>query len=233
MTAFTLKIIALSAMLIDHIGVAFPETVPFWFRAVGRLAFPIFVYLLAEGFRHTRSKEKLLMRLLVFAAISEIPYDIVMGNTINFAADTNIFYTLFLGGVAIWLYERLKTRYGWQTLAVLAAILPTVMVAESLTVDFGGFGVLLLFAMYAIIPKIPRLIVMSVLVLPQFMMLIMAYTLGMKIRWEYLLLIPFALVTVPLVALYDGERGKKIKWLFYVVYPAHLAVLAVIAAMIN
>ena len=233
MTTFTLKMIALSAMFIDHIGVAFPEAAPFWFRAIGRLAFPIFAYLLAEGFRHTRSKEKLLMRLFIFAVVSEIPYDLVMDNTINFAANTNIFYTLFLGGVAIWLYERLRTRYGWQTLAVLAAILPTVMVAESITVDFGSFGVLLLFAMYAIVPKIPRLIVMSVLVLPQLMMLALAYTLGMKLRWEYLLMIPFALATVPLIALYNGERGKQMKWLFYVAYPAHLAVLAVILYCFN
>ena len=135
--------------------------------------------------------------------------------------------------MAIWLYERVKIRYGWQTLAVLATILPTVMVAESISVDFGGFGVLLLFAMYAIIPKIPRLIVMSVLVLPQFMMLAMAYTLGMKLRWEYLLMIPFALITMPLIALHNGERGRQMKWLFYVAYPAHLVVLAVVAVMIN
>ena len=116
MTAFTLKIIALFAMLIDHIAVAFPDTFPLWFRAVGRLAWPIFAYFLAEGFRHTKAREKFLMRLLAFAVISEIPYDLVMGNAVNFAANTNIFYTLFLGGMAICLYERLKewrdTSYG-------------------------------------------------------------------------------------------------------------------------
>jgi len=232
MTAFNLKIIALSAMFIDHIGVAFPEAAPFWFRAVGRLAFPIFVYLLAEGFRHTRSKEKLLMRLLVFAAISEIPYDLVMGNTINFAANANIFYTLFLGGVAIWLCERLRTRYGWQTLAVLAAILPTVMVAESLSVDFGGLGVLFIFAMYAIKPKAARLIAFGAFALSQFIPLVMAHSLGIAIPTEYLIMIPFALATVPLVAFYNCERGIKTqwaKWLFYVAYPAHLAVLAIVA----
>jgi len=227
MTAFNLKIIALSAMLIDHIGVAFPEAAPFWFRAVGRLAFPIFAYLLAEGFRHTRSKEKLLMRLLVFAAISEIPFDLVMGNPINFAANTNIFYTLFLGGVAIWLYERLKTRHGWQTLAVLVAILPTVMTAERLSVDFGSMGVLFIFAMHIVVLKVPRLIVIGAFALSQFIPLVMAYSLGIEIRWEYLLMIPFALATVPLIALYNGERGKQMKWLFYVAYPAHLAVLAI------
>ena len=232
MTAFTLKIIALSAMFIDHVGVVFPDAAPFWFRAVGRLAFPIFVYLLSEGFRHTAAREKYLMRLLVFAAISEIPYDLVMGNTINFAANTNIFYTLFLGGVAIWLYERLKARYGWQTLAVLAATLPTVIVAESLSVDFGGLGVLFIFAMYAIRPKVARLIAFGAFALSQFIPLVMAHSLGIAIPTEYLLMIPFALATVPLVAFYNGERGTKTqwaKWLFYVAYPAHLAVLAIIA----
>jgi len=215
-------------MFIDHIGVTFLDTVPFWFRAVGRLAFPIFVYLLAEGFRHTRSKEKLLMRLLVFAAISEIPYDLVMGNTINFAANTNIFYTLFLGGVTIWLYERLRTRYGWQTFAVLTVILPAMMVAEIIIVDFGGLGVLFIFAMYAIKTKVVRLIAFGVLAISQFIPLVVAHSLGILISTEYLLMIVFALATVPLIALYNGERGRQMKWLFYVAYPAHLVVLAVV-----
>ena len=110
MTAFTLKTISLTAMVTDHATVAFPDVFPLWFRAVGRLAMPIFVYLLAEGFRHTKAREKFLVRLLVFALISEIPYDLVMGNAVNFAANTNIFYTLFLGGMAICLHERLKER---------------------------------------------------------------------------------------------------------------------------
>ena len=86
MSAFVLKIIALAAMFTDHLYIVFPDVFPFWFRGVGRLAFPIFVYLLADGFRHTKKPERFLMRLLAFAFIAEIPYDIAFGNQINFIA---------------------------------------------------------------------------------------------------------------------------------------------------
>ena len=233
MTAFTLKIIALVSMLIDHMAVVFPDTFPFWFRGIGRLAWPIFAYLLADGFRHTKSPEKFLMRLLAFAVISEIPYDLAMGNTINFVANTNIFYTLFLGGMAIRWYERMKTWYDWQTVAALGALLPTALSAELLTADYGGMGVFFIFAMYAIKPQRLRLAAMCGFALFQFIPLIPAHILGVDIRFEYLLAIPFALATVPLVAMYSGNRGIRAKWSFYVAYPAHLAVLAVIATILN
>ena len=233
MTAFTLKIIALTAMLIDHLCIVFPDIFPFWFRGVGRLAYPIFVFLLAESFRHTKAREKFLMRLLIFAVISEIPYDLALGNDINFIANTNIFYTLFLGGMAVCLYEKFKERRGWQTMAVIAAILPTAILAEILTVDYGGMGVLFIFAMYVIEPKILRLTALCGFALSQFLPLVVAYNLGIEIPTEYLLMIPFAVATVPLIAMYNGERGLKAKWLFYLAYPVHLAVLAVIAMIIN
>jgi len=234
MTAFTLKIIALVSMVIDHLAMAFPAYFPIVLRAVGRLAWPIFAFLVAEGFRHTKSQEKFLMRLFMFALISEIPYDLVMGNEINFIANTNIFYTLFLGGFAIFLFEKLKTRYTMQTMAVIGAIFPAVLLAEFLTVDFGSMGVLFVFAMYVIQPKKIRLAAMSGFALAQFIPLAMAVSLGFEIRPAYLLMIPFALATVPLVAFYNGKRGlnaKWTKWLFYCAYPAHLAVLAVISLL--
>jgi len=233
MTAFTLKIIALTAMLADHLYVAFPDVFPFWFRGIGRLAYPIFVFLLAEGFRHTKSPEKFLMRLLAFAVISEIPYDLVMRNDISFFANTNIFYTLFLGGMAICLCERLKERRGWQTMAVIAAIFPTAMLAEFLTADYGGMGVLFIFIMYAIRPKTPRLVAFGIFALSQFIALVYVYSMGIKIPPKYVLMMVFALASIPLVFMYNGERGKKAKWLFYWAYPVHLTALAVIAVIVN
>jgi len=233
MTAFTLKTIAIISMLIDHIAVVFPDTFPFWFRGVGRIAWPIFAYLLADSFRHTKSQDKFLMRLLAFALISEIPYDLAMGNTINFAANTNIFYTLFFGGTAILLYERFKVKYSWQTAAIIGALFPTALLAEMLTADYGGMGVLFIFTMYAIKHKPLRLAAMGGFTLFQFLPLILAHIVGIDIRFEYLLAIPFAIATVPLVAMYNGKRGIQAKWLFYWVYPVHLIMLAVIAIMLG
>jgi len=205
MTAFTLKIIALASMIIDHLAVVFPDIFPFWFRGIGRLAWPIFAFLLAEGFQHTKSREKFVMRLLAFALISEFPYDIAMGNNINFLSNTNIFYTLFLGGMAICLYERMKKKYEWKTAAVIGSVFPTAVFAELLTVDYGGIGVLFIFAVYAIKYQRLRIAAVSAFALSQLIPLVPAHFLGIDIKFEYLLMIPLALAAVPLIAIYSHE----------------------------
>ena len=233
MTAFVLKVIALASMILDHLAVVFPDYFPFWLRGIGRLAWPIFAFLLAEGFKHTKSPEKFLLRLLAFALISEVPYDLAMGNDISFIADTNIFYTLFLGGMAICQCEKMKKWRGVSTMATLGALLPAALLAEILTAEYGGMGVLLIFAAYAIKPKGLRIAVMSVFALSQFIPLVPAHFLSIEIRLEYWLMVPFTLAAMLLIANYNGKRGTPVKWLFYLAYPAHLVVLAAIAAIVS
>ena len=204
MTAFTLKIIALASMLIDHVGVFGG---PDFFRLIGRLAFPIFVYLLAEGFRHTKSPEQFLARLLAFAVISEIPFDIAFNERIDFFADTNIFYTLFLGGAAITVYRAMKKFHGEEIVAVFAA-LGFAWLAEIFGADYGAFGVAFIFLMYVTPTKL-RLATMAI----------------MCILGNSGVFILAALASVLPVAFYNGNRGLKLKWLFYTAYPVHLLVL--------
>jgi len=154
MNALALKIIALTAMIIDHMGATFPETFGLWFRVVGRLAFPIYVFLIAEGFFHTKNPAKFLLRLFVFAIISEPFFDIAIKGAaiadINFLADTNIFYTLFLGGAAIVAYQLLRDKISFLAFAPLALFM---WLAHALTSDYGAYGVLFIFAMYWISKK--------------------------------------------------------------------------------
>jgi hypothetical protein len=247
MTAFTLKTIALVAMLLDHLAVVFPCYFPIEFRAVGRLAFPIFAYLLAESFRHTKASEKFLLRLFVFAIISQIPYRLALTwasqqnnipwtQAISFTADTNIFYTLFLGGAAIVVYQRLKSK-GKNLTAYVRAVFPTAVIAELLFADYGGMGVLFVFCMYAITEKKERLAAMAFFALSQFfpvMLLLMGFDFDFhfKIEAVHFLMMGFALSTVGMVALYNGKRGYSAKWLFYAAYPIHLVVLTIAAILI-
>lgn len=274
MTSFKLKIIALVTMFIDHMGAVVPEAFGFapvgvnLFRVIGRVSFPIFVYLIAEGFRHTKSPAKFLIRLGIFALISEIPFDMAINGNVNFFANTNIFYTLFFGGAAIESYRRTRafllrkmglsatvettpahsqlyhnsrdfpSTKGWNErvgviLSSVVAIFPVplfMLLAEDLTADYGALGVAFIFAMYAIKPICPRLVVMAF-----FCILLGSTTI------EWLLIVPIAyipplelailpatLIPVMLTAFYNGERGIKIKWLFYIVYPVHLFILAMI-----
>ena len=245
LTAFKLKLIALASMFIDHIGAVFPEYFGLEFRVIGRLAFPIFVYLLAEGFRHTSNPHRFLVRLGVFAIISEPFFDLALRanlqaaeyinmrflwDNIDFFANTNIFYTLFLGGVSICAIEHLKQSekppYSFKSLIALVCVGAPFFVAEALTTDYAAYGVAFILLMYVITDKKLRLAVMAVMCvwqhgdILQFIVEGHAGLLGL-----YNLMIPATLVTVLLAAFYNGKRGPGFKMMFYVAYPAHLAVL--------
>ena len=244
MTAFILKIIALTTMIIDHTGAAFPHYFGLEFRVIGRVAFPIFVFLLAEGFRHTRSPYKFLMRLGIFAIISEPFFDLALRvnwqdveyanmqfllENINFLANTNIFYTLFLGGVAICGY---KYRHNLNIALTLTLIIAPFFLAEVLTTDYASYGVMFILAMYAITNKNIRLAVMSVMCVWQhsWMLEIILQGHADLLSFLHIMMIPATLVPVLLVAFYNGKRGPDFKMFFYAAYPAHLAVLFITAA---
>lgn len=259
MTAFHLKIIAVIAMIIDHTEVVFPGTFGTWGRVVGRIAFPIFVYLIAEGFRHTKSPWKFLLRLFVFAIISEPFFDVAIRGAefptgVDFLNNTNIFYTLFLGGLIICIYDYVKGTFqptvGKYLDRILAAspIIWFMWLAEAdLTTDYGGYGVLFIFLMYVIKPVKLRIAFMFVLCLWQF-----RYTIINLVEYfmqdgtwlaplPFIMMIPAAWVAVLLVGFYNGKHGPKfltegsrwvrfsVKWGFYAFYPLHLMVLSIIA----
>ncbi|MCL1808685.1 MAG: conjugal transfer protein TraX [Clostridiales bacterium] len=243
MTAFTLKIIATASMLTDHVGVVFD--VPAVFRGIGRIAFPIYAFMIAQGCVHTKNINRYLARLGIFAIISEIPYDMVFSGknaAIDFYADvsflnsTNIFYTLFLGVACIALYEKLNTlripqvfpgkgengevAVG-QRLFSLIAVLPPALAAYALDVDYGVFGVCWIFALYLAGPgnKITRGLVLAAG--------------AVCLYWYSIFYLSFAIVPVVCVSLYNGKQGPKAKWAFYAFYPVHLAALALAYSALN
>jgi len=257
MSAFILKIIALTAMVFDHVNAVFPDHTPFEFRLIGRLTFPIFVYLIAEGFNHTRNPKKFLLRLLAFALISEAPYDWTINRAANilngyspwhvdFLNGTNIFYTLLLGGVAIFIFQYINGLFSQSpdspsendkityltTIAIAAApVLALMWLAEFLGTDYGGYGVLFIVLMYVIKSKGLKLTVFAIMNVLQHRWIIEWLREGHSFAGMFLwiMMIPATLLTVPLIIFYNGKRGPSLKWLFYAAYPAHLAILAVLA----
>jgi hypothetical protein len=118
MDAFAIKIFASICMAIDHVGAVFPMfTYPF-FRWIGRIAMPIYVYLIAEGCMHTKDINRYMLRLGVFALLSEIPFDLAFWQDyhiakeqplyINFLSTANVYYTLFFGVACINIHEKAK-----------------------------------------------------------------------------------------------------------------------------
>ena len=237
LTAFHLKTIAIITMLLDHMQVVFPEVFSPWLRVAGRLAFPLFAFLLAEGFRHTRSRGKFLVRLAVFAVVSEPFFDMAFNDAsgllgVDFLNDTNIFYTLFLGGAAITAYDYIKNRWHNTVSAVFAFVLCCVL-AAFVGADYGELGVIFIFGLY-VVREEWRLKAMFFLCLslwlPLFMHLMQGYPLQYP-SWRMAMVMATCL-SVLLVAKYNKKRGldnPRIKWAFYLFYPAHLAGLVGLA----
>lgn len=215
MTTFAIKIIAISAMLIDHAGAVFDLHI--MTRIIGRAAFPLFVYLIACGCRHTKSLEKYLLRLGAFAIISEIPFDLAFNERIDFFNDTNIFYTLWLGVACVYVYRELqKVR---NIPALLVSVLPVyaaMMAADWVSSDFGPMGVLFIF-LTAISNGHKHL---QLGIMSGFMFLLYFANINMMIA---------AFAAVIIAALANGERGPPVKWFFYLIYPGHLLILALLA----
>ena len=213
----TLKCIALVTMIIDHIGVVLLKNsrvvllhTPWGalqlytvMRKIGRLAFPIYCFLLVEGFLHTHDRKKYGLNLLLFALISEIPWNLEHTGTIRYASQ-NMFFTLFLGYMGLCCLEYFREKPREQ----LASLLFLALIALNLKADYGmiGYGFILL--MYVLRE---RRILQAVL-----------GTCFESGGWAA------GLAFIP-INLYNGKRGfirgKFLKFAFYAAYPLHILVL--------
>ena len=213
-----LKIIAMISMVLDHVGdLFFPGAT--WLRAAGRLAMPLFAFCIAEGYAHTRDRRKYLLRMGVFALISEIPFDLAFESRIGLTHQ-NIMLTFFLSILALMLYDRIRGGKaaegeripGWKTALGVFAVVAIAALALLLKADYTVFAVISVFLFYALRQKHPLLrsgVGVGFLALTR--------TVGYYSAT--------GLSVLPLV-LYNGKKGKGLKWLFYLFYPGHLLLLA-------
>ena len=238
----TLKIIACVTMLIDHIGAAILlplnqegvlpakmsyETFEFIYdaiRAIGRTSFPLFVFLIAEGFRHTSSRLRYALSLLVFAIISELPYDYAFYGKIHYA-NNNAIITLFLALITLWgsneiskFFRKKKTSPFIPLTFILILVFCTSQIAYFLKCDYKYFGIFLAMIFYFLKPMFP-------------INIFAAYLLIASYGTEYLALPAFILILF-----YNQKQGKKLgryKYLFYAFYPVHLILLYIIRICIS
>ena len=254
MTAFLLKLLAVISMLIDHTGIVlYDHGVLAWdpylvFRVLGRFAFPIYAFLLAEGFRHLREDQERLRKhallLLVLAALSEIPFDWMSHGLLRYPESQNVIFTLLFGFLGLWLSDahrdRPLLRGGIWALAV--------SMGYFLCTDYGAAGVLLVFLSSIYLEGLEQrsfglrlLGALGVIVgYYAFYTWVHAGFGGPKAVWDYLVLMRrYAyphLLLVPVLAAYNGQRGPRIPFLhccYQWFYPAHLAVLCLIGLLLT
>ncbi|MCL2240553.1 MAG: conjugal transfer protein TraX [Defluviitaleaceae bacterium] len=212
MTGFIIKLIAVLSMAVDHVGFAFE--LPTFTRVIGRLAFPLFAYLVAEGCTHTRNMNKYLRNLGIFAIISHAPFTWVLGLPLFPLYHTNIFFTLFLGVACCAAYKKIATLSANKILPLLPAI-PLIYLGDVLRVDFGMVGVAVVFALFMAKEPIAKLAII----------LAAMYVLYWPHAWFFF----GSVAALPILYFYNGKRGYEMKMAFYWFYPAHFALLGVMA----
>lgn len=203
MNGFVLKWIAMISMVIDHTGMVLFPQYPIM-RVIGRLAFPIYCFLLVEGAVHTSNRKRYLGRLFLFALISEVPFDLVVTGRFYASGNQNVFFTLFLGLTAIFLLDSTINK-GYSVILSIALI----FFAELIAVDYGGGGVFLILLFYVFRN---RFLVKSAAVTGA-----VVFVYGGIENYAILSLIP--------ILCYNGRRGPRMKYFFYIFYPAHLLLL--------
>ena len=219
-----LKILAMVSMLLDHVGLML---LPEWnfLRILGRLAFPIFAYMIAEGCRHTKNRRKYLLTLLIMALGIQAVYFVAMGSLYQNILLTFTLSVLLICGVDLFLQKKTVARGLLAASAVLlvvfvGAVAPVLFQSAGFVIDYGFFGVLLPVAVYYAPGKLGKLIAVAVI------LLIRALLYG-ELKW-------FAFLALPFLALYNGKRGKyKLKYLFYIFYPAHLLAIYLIEQLLS
>lgn len=243
--SFHLKLIAIIAMVINHVGNGFDfmEKFPvvFWFTEfIGKLTFPIMAFLLIEGFKYTSNRRKYATRLALFSLISVVPFhiyfyenfDIGIGELTN-----NVLFTLLIGLLMMISYEKTQSRL----LHVLIVFISMMLTAKS---DWAIFGIVIIFAYYIIADedkriKFPTYYIAIPMVLMSIFLKFASPEAGNEdIAWSpYIASTMLGLaLTIPVLSRYNGERGYSPKWVkygYYIFYPGHLIILYLIRSLIS
>lgn len=212
-----LKAIACLTMLLDHIGAVFVRGNTL--RIIGRIAFPIFCFLLAEGVYHTKNPRKYALRLIIGMLLSELPFDLALRSAPTWSAQS-VMVTLLLGFLTV--EAILHTDSGILKLLATGA---GFALAELCNTDYGGFGVLLVVLFSQTRGKWWLQTVMVAMF--AWMMCspaVRVFGIGIPIEM-------FAVFAMIPIGLYSGRKATSsgvVQWMFYLFYPVHLSVIAVI-----
>lgn len=233
MSAFVLKIIALFTMACDHTSYLLFGGFSF-LNYIGRIAFPIFAFQIGEGYIHTNNLKKYALRLFLFALISQAPF-MLFRSIFATSFALNIFFTLLLGLSSITIYDKLnkidtknKFLHYLYNIIGLFSVFAISIFANLIHTDYGAFGVCIIFVFY--IFKNHK-VLMNVGFILCTTIYYLKNMLNPLVGTIYLTLFIFTLVPLIFINLYNGNKGKNIKYVLYIFYPAHLLIIYVLSLL--
>lgn len=215
-----LKYLAFISMLIDHVnnaiitpmldGEGFLLHLSNIFSILGRIAFPVFVFFIVEGFFKTSNRKKYLGQLLIFGAISEVPFDMFTSKVYYNPNWNNMMFTLALSLITIWLIdflkEKLHNKIFWYALSIIIVVIFSLS-AMQLSLDYDYHAVVAAYIFYVFYNK---------------------PILGAGLGYLSIIKELYSFLGFALTIMYNGQRGKQYKWLNYLFYPVHLLILGIL-----
>lgn len=240
LTAAVLHIIAMTLMLMDHLWATLLPARE-WLTCAGRVAFPIFAFMAVEGYFHTRSFKKYILRMLLFAVLSEIPFDLMYGGTWFYPVHQNVLWTFLLGLLGVWLMEQVRKKgKTWMYLLVCVLVVLAGLVLGTLCmVDYYGVGVLTVFVFYFLhgrkwcffLGQLAALYWLNVELLGGLMYPVQLFGMEFELCQQGLALL--ALIPIWLYRGRQGYHSKPFQYLCYAFYPVHMLLLVVVLNFIN
>jgi hypothetical protein len=238
LTSNVLHLLAMGFMVLDHLWATLTPSQT-WMTCVGRIAFPIFAFLAVEGYFHTHSLRRYLLRLLGLAVLSELPFNLFYEGSLIYPFHQNVIWTFLLGLGAICLLERIRRLPKlWLTIPLSAGVVfLSWLVGNLLMVDYYGAGVLTVLCFYffhgrkwwCLVGQIAGLLWINVSLLGGRFYPVTLFGVELELRQQALAL----LALIP-IWLYRGEKGRKSRGfqiLCYLFYPAHMLLLALLAQL--
>ena len=233
-----LHILAMAFMLCDHL---WATVIPGndWLTCIGRLAFPIFAFMLVEGYFHTRNLKRYALRLLLFAVISEIPFNLMCGNSLFYPIHQNVLWTLLIGLGAIHLNETAKKsgKVFMESLTPVVTVFLGALLGILTFSDYNAAGVLMILVFYfcrgdrfwCYVCQFGGLYYINFEILQGLVFPVTFFGISMEIPLQ-----GFAILSLIFIWLYKGRKGYASKWfqqLCYWFYPGHMLLLWLIGTL--
>lgn len=215
-----LKLAALMFMILDHLGYKLGDDGDL-LRAIGRLSFPIFAFLISEGFRHTSNRNKYLIRMFIFALISEIPFNLLLNDSVFYADRQNVMFTYALGLIMLMAIETIRIRivdFSLEALAEGGAVMLTCAASGIIQTDYYVVGIIMIWIFYRWADDY----------ICEIVLLIILFLMQLELT---------GILSIILILRYNGKlsnglrshgQAVLIKYLFYIAYPLHMLLLAVL-----
>ncbi len=233
-TSFTLHIIGMLTMFCDHLWATNAMHLEF-LSCIGRIAFPIFAYLLAEGFRHTSDIKRYLGRMALFALISEIPFNLMYYGRPIYPYHQNVYVTYCIALLGLWAVDSLRKKAKWiSVLGSFGVMMVCFLAGYAAFSDFYGIGIMLVFLFYFFpggkwyhyVAQFIGMYYVNVTVLGGYYYVWNIFGREVEVYQQ-----SFALLALIPIWLYRGGQGyrsKAWKWFCYSFYPAHILILSIL-----